>query len=60
MIDSLGGADRVNNFLSVLNLKPISQKNLKAIERRAGYFVESVAKSSMETAATDSFQREME
>ncbi|XP_033759590.1 uncharacterized protein LOC117341838 [Pecten maximus] len=60
MIDSLGGADRVNNFLSVLNLKPISQKNLKVMEKRAGDFVESVAKSSTEIAAKNSFQLEME
>uniref|UniRef100_A0A8W8NP81 Exonuclease domain-containing protein n=1 Tax=Magallana gigas TaxID=29159 RepID=A0A8W8NP81_MAGGI len=60
MIDSLGGADRVNNVLAALNLKPISQKNLKMIERRAGNFVESIAKSSMSKAAKDSFELEME
>lgn len=36
MIDNLGGPDRVNNVLAALNLKPISQKNLKIIERRPG------------------------
>ncbi|XP_065929397.1 uncharacterized protein [Magallana gigas] len=60
MIDSLGGPDRVNNVLAALNLKPISQKNLKMIERRAGNFVESIAKSSMSKAAKDSFELEME
>lgn len=59
-IDSLGGPDRVNNVLAALNLKPISQKNLKMIERRAGNFVESIAKSSMSKAAKDSFELEME
>lgn len=59
MIDSLGGPDRVNNVLAALNLKPISQKNLM-IERRAGNFVESIAKSSMSKAAKDSFELEME
>lgn len=37
-----------------------SQKNLKMIERRAGNFVESIAKSSMSKAAKDSFELEME
>uniref|UniRef100_K1Q499 Mutator-like transposase domain-containing protein n=1 Tax=Magallana gigas TaxID=29159 RepID=K1Q499_MAGGI len=60
MIDSLGGPDRVNNVLAALNLKPISQKNLKMIERRAGNFVESIAKSSMSKAAKDSFELQME
>ena len=60
MIDSLGGADRVNNVLAALNLKPISQKNLKLMERRAGNFVESVAKKSTAKAAKDSFELEME
>lgn len=34
--DSIGGPHRVNNFLSILNIKPIDQKNLKYMERRAG------------------------
>ncbi|XP_069129806.1 uncharacterized protein [Argopecten irradians] len=60
MIDSLGGPDRVNNFLSILNMKPISNPNPKKIERRAGGFVEEIAKISTENAAKEAFQREME
>jgi len=29
MIDSLGGADKANNLLSTLNIKPINLRNLK-------------------------------
>lgn len=58
MIDSLGGPNRVNNFLSTLNIKPLDQKNLKSMERRAGQQIEVVAKRSMELAAT--YKLEME
>lgn len=60
MIDSLGGPNRVNNFLSTLNIKPIDQKNLKSMERRAGQKIEEVAKRSMELAATEIYKLEME
>lgn len=60
MIDSLGGPNRVNNFLSTLNIKPIDQKNLKSMERRAGLKNEEVAKGSMELAATETYKLEME
>lgn len=60
MIDRLGGLNRVNNFLSTLNIKPIDQKNLKSMERRAGQKIEEVAKRSMELAATDTYKLEME
>jgi hypothetical protein len=59
MIDSIGGPDRLNNFLSTLNLKPINPKSLKKMERRAGVYVEAVAKSSTQKAATDAFEMEM-
>ena len=59
MIDSVGGSTKVNNMLSTLNMKPISKKNLQSIERRAGTFVESVAKQSASNAAHDAFQKEM-
>lgn len=55
MIDNLGGPDRVNNVLAALNLKPISQKNLKMIERRPGNFFECIAKSSMSKVAKKFF-----
>lgn len=60
MIDSLGGPNRVNNFLSALNIKTIDQKNLKSMERRAGQKIEEVAKRSMELAATETYKLEME
>lgn len=59
MIDSIGGTDRVNNFLSTLNLKPIGPKTLKEFERRAGENVESVANHSTLNAAKNSFKMEM-
>lgn len=59
MIDSLGGPVRVNNFLASLNLKPISNKNLKTMERRAGNVVEQVADKSARQSALDAFQKEM-
>lgn len=59
MIDSLGGLVRVNNFLASLNLKPISNKNLKTMERRAGNIVEHVADMSTRKAAKDAFHQEM-
>lgn len=60
LIDSLGGPTRVNNFLSTLNIKPIDQKNLKSMERRAGQKIEEVATRSMELAATETYKLEME
>lgn len=61
MIDNLGGPDRVNNVLAALNLKPISQKNLKMIERRPGNFFECIAKSSsMSKVAKNSFKLKIE
>lgn len=59
MIDSLGGLVRVNNFLASLNVKPISNKNLKTMERRAGNIVEHVADMSTREAAKDAFHQEM-
>ena len=59
MIDSIGGPDRVNNFLSTLNMKTIGPKTLKAIERRAGERVETVASQSTLNAAKKSFNMEM-
>jgi hypothetical protein len=59
MIDSIGGPNRVNNFLSTLNIKPIDKRSLKCMERRAGNKIEEVAKRSMETAATETFKMEM-
>lgn len=59
MIDGAGGPDRVNNFLTTLNLKPISFKNMKKMERRAGVHVEAVASRSMKTALDTAVKMEM-
>jgi len=59
MIDSIGGPDRVNNFLTTLNLKPISFKNMKVMERRAGRLVELVAQKSTTKAAKQAYAQEM-
>ena len=53
MIDSIGGADRVNNFLSTLNIPTINHKSLKIMERRAGVKVEEVAQASTKQAASN-------
>ena len=57
MVDSVGGLTKVNNMLSTLNMNTISKKNLQSIERRAGNFVESVAKQSEANAARDASER---
>jgi len=44
-------------MLSTLNMNTISKKNLQSIERRAGNFVESVAKQSEANAALDASER---
>ena len=59
MVDNLGGTDRVDNFLTSLNIKPINAKNLKAMERRAGSFVEKVSEKSTKTAVKESFKQKM-
>jgi hypothetical protein len=59
MIDSVGGAGKVNNLLSTLIIQPIHRKNLKHIERRSGSFVEDVAENSIRSAAKDAFKKEM-
>lgn len=59
MIDSIGGPTRVNNMLTTLNLKSISDKNLKKMERRAGVFIEEYASGSMKHAAQKSYNDEM-
>jgi hypothetical protein len=59
MIDSLGGPVRVNNFLASLNLKPIGNRSLKDMERRAGSVIEKVSIQSSHQAAEEAFQKEM-
>lgn len=60
MIDSIGGAAKVNNFLSTLNIKPISQKNLAKMEQRAGETIVALSKEISEDAAREAFDREIE
>ena len=59
MIDSIGGARKVNNFLTTLNMKPIPHANLTSMERRTGPTVERVAKDVCREAAEATFQEEM-
>lgn len=59
MIDSIGGPVKVNNMLSTLNIKPISNKNLMKMQRRAGAAVETVSKRLAKEAAAKAFQQEM-
>jgi len=59
MIDGVGGSTKVNNMLATLNVKPISSKNLKRMERRAGDVIETISKESSKRAAKDAFQMEM-
>ncbi|KAH3728839.1 hypothetical protein DPMN_054801 [Dreissena polymorpha] len=47
MVNSLGGPSRVNNMLSTLNLKTISDTNLKIMEQPAGEVIEQVATESL-------------
>lgn len=57
--DSLGGPQRVNNFLTTLDLPYISHKNLKVMERRAGHIIENFAEKGMINARKTAFEKEM-
>ena len=46
MIDVIGGAPKVNNILTTLNIRPISEKNRKKMERRAGEAIEEFAEEN--------------
>ncbi|CAC5355926.1 unnamed protein product [Mytilus coruscus] len=59
MIDALGGLQRVNTVLSTLNLPPISHKNVKVMERRAGEVIEGFANLSMDQRCREVFEAEM-
>ena len=60
MIDVIGGARKVNNILATLNIRPISEKNLKKMERRAGEAMEEFADENMRTEAKIAFAKEAE
>lgn len=59
MIDSLGGPQRGNNFLTTLDLPYISHKNLKVMERRAGHIIENFAEKSKTNPRKTAFEKEM-
>ncbi|KAH3834601.1 hypothetical protein DPMN_107931 [Dreissena polymorpha] len=59
MVDSLGGLSHVNNMLSTMNLKTISDTNLKIMEQPAGEVKEQVATESARIAASDAILNEM-
>ncbi|KAH3864529.1 hypothetical protein DPMN_027548 [Dreissena polymorpha] len=44
IIYRMGGAVKVNNFLSALDMKEVHPENLKLMENRAVEFIEAVAK----------------
>ncbi|KAH3704719.1 hypothetical protein DPMN_079781 [Dreissena polymorpha] len=54
-VDSLGGPSRVNTMLSTINLKIISNTNLKIMEQPAGEVIEQVTTESARIAASDAF-----
>ncbi|XP_060551289.1 uncharacterized protein LOC132712867 [Ruditapes philippinarum] len=60
MIDSIGGAVKVNNFLATLDLKLISLENLKEMERRAGEVIEALSAESQRRSAEEAYKKEME
>lgn len=59
MIDTLGGPVQVNNLLAALNLKTISDANLKKMETRAGEVGLSLSKDISREAAQEAFAKEM-
>ncbi|KAH3770132.1 hypothetical protein DPMN_171414 [Dreissena polymorpha] len=58
-VDSLDGPSGVNTMLSTINLKTISDTNLKIMEQPAGEVIEQVATESARIAASDAFLNEM-
>lgn len=59
MIDSVGGPQRMNNFLATLNLPTVNNKNLKVMERRAGEMIEKFADENMANESQKAFRDEM-
>lgn len=59
MIDSVGGPQRMNNFLATLNLPTVNNKNLKVMERRAGEMIEKFADKNMTSESQKAFREEM-
>ncbi|XP_061170199.1 uncharacterized protein LOC133179458 isoform X2 [Saccostrea echinata] len=59
MIDSVGGPQRMNNFLATLDLPTVNNKNLKVMERRAGEMIEKFAEENMRNESQKAFREEM-
>jgi hypothetical protein len=59
MIDTIGGAEKVNNVLAALNLRPISNPNLKNMETRCGEVMIGLSEDLSKAAAQDAFSMEM-
>lgn len=59
MIDSVGGPQRMNNFLATLNLPTVNNKNLKVMERRAGEMIEKFADKNMTSESQKAFKEEI-
>lgn len=59
MIDSVGGARRVNNLLTTLNIKAINCKNLQAMEQRVGPVIEDLSRQNAKKYAREAFDAEM-
>lgn len=58
-IDSVGGPQRMNNFLATLNLPTVNNKNLKVMERRAGEMIDKFADKNMTSESQKAFKEEM-
>ena len=56
MIDTLGGPQQVNNLLAALNLKTISERNLKMMEARAGEVLVCQSQDISRKAAQEAFK----
>ncbi|KAH3777849.1 hypothetical protein DPMN_179297 [Dreissena polymorpha] len=50
----------VNNFLTILNITPIANRNLKKMEARAREAIKKISTASSNNAAIDAYEKEME
>ncbi|KAH3785004.1 hypothetical protein DPMN_163086 [Dreissena polymorpha] len=57
---SLGRPVKVNNFLTILNITLIANRNLKKIEARAREDIMKISNASSNKAAIDAYEKEME
>ena len=59
MTDTIGGAEKVNNVLTALNLKSISNLNLKNIENHCEVVMIDLSKDLSKTASVEAFSMEL-